>query len=117
MMNIPSDLFFLFIIKMDQQMLRSVLDEDCTYLNLSATDFSDLLCQKMDYHKSLGDTTLLALPGTINEGKTIAYSFLGNKSKEQLDMVVLVNNKKELLSVETASDFVFDEFPFEIDSF
>ena len=116
-MNIPSDLFFLFIIKMDDQMLRSVLDDDSTYMNLNATAFSDFMSEKIAHHKTLGDSTLLALPGTINGGKTLAYSFLGNKSKERLDMAVLVNDKKELLSVEAASDFVFDEFPFDIDSF
>ena len=102
---------------MDDQMLQSVLDEESTYMNLSAAGFSEFMSQKMVYHKTLGDGTLLALPGTINEGKTLAYSFMGNKSKERLDVVVLVNDKKELLSVVSDPEFVFDEFPFDIDSF
>lgn len=117
MMNIPSDLFFLFIIKMDNQMLQSVLDEEATYMNLSAADFADFINEKMKYHKTLGDTTLLALPGKINDGKTAAYSFMGNKSKERMDIVIEVSEQKELLSVHAAPDFVFDEFPFSIDSF
>lgn len=117
MMNIPSDLFFLFIIKMDDQMLQSVLDDEATYMNFNAGDFADFISDKIAYHRTLGDTTLLALPGTINDGKTAAYSFMGNKSKERMDVVIQVNEQKELLSVEAAPDFVFDEFPFNIDSF
>jgi len=116
-MDIPSDLFFLFIIRMDDQMLSSVLDEEDTYMDLSAADFAALMKQKIEFHKSLGDTTLLALPGTFDRATKSAYSFMGNKSKESFGIVIEVNDKKELLSISEAKDFVFDEFPFNIDSF
>lgn len=116
-MNIPSDLFFLFLIRMDFPMIDSILDEDEKYMGLDADGFGNFIKDKINHHKALGDTSLLALPGKYDQNSKLAYSFLGNKSKETMAFVVEVNEKKEMLSFHEHVDFIFDEFPFNIDDF
>lgn len=116
-LNIPSDMFFLFIIRMDYPMVESILNEDEEYSGMKSEAFSAFMKQKIDYHKSLGDTTLLALPGKIGNTSKPAYSFLGNHSKEGLGIAIEVNDKKEMTAIVADDDFAFDEFPFNVDDF
>lgn len=116
-MNIPTDLFFLLIIRMDEEMLYTVLDEDETYMGMNESAFENFILQKMQHHKSLGDEKLLALPGKMIGSGDVAYAFMGNKSKEKMGIAVRVTPEKEMLSIESDEGFEFDEFPFDINSF
>jgi hypothetical protein len=116
-LDLPSDLFFLLMIRMDAEMLSTILDDDTQYFGKNAIEFEDFIQSIMAHHKSLGDEKLLALPGKIGHTGQIAYGFIGNKSKKSIGMVVLVNNQKQILGMHKEDEFTFDEFPFDLNSF
>ncbi len=110
--DIPSDMLFLFIIKMDLQMLDNLLDDDMQYLGKPKPEFIAWLKEEFERYRSMGDTDLLALEGRFNQQSESGYSFMGNHSKQRLDLVIQVNDKKEAVRLTTAPDFVFNDFKF-----
>src|SRR5690606_30298248 len=110
--DIPSDMFFLFIIKMDLPMLDNLLDDDQQYLGLSKQEFTAWLGKEFERFKALGDTDLLALEGRFNNQSEACYSFMGNHSKQNMQLVIQVNDQKEITHLTTAEDFVFNDFKF-----
>lgn len=116
-LNLPSDLFFLLMIRMDAEMLSTILDDDTIYFGKNAAEFLAYISSLMVHHKALGDEKLLALPGKLQHTGQIAYGFIGNKSKKSIGMVVLVNSQKQILGMDKEDEFTFDEFPFDLNSF
>lgn len=110
--DIPSDMFFLFIIKMDLPMLDNLLDDDQRYLDLSKQEFTAWLKQEFDRFRAMGDTDLLALEGRFNNQTEAGYSFMGNHSKQNMKLVIQVNERKEIIRLTTVDDFIFNDFKF-----
>ena len=111
-LNIPSDMFFLFIIRMDEAMIDTILDPQEKYMGLDCNDFSNYITQHIQQHRNLGDTSLLALNGTFDNGTQKGMSFVGNHSKQRFNIIVEVNAQKEITNITENADFQFDEFIF-----
>lgn len=114
-LTIPTDLFILLIIRMDAEMLATILKEDEVYMGMDAYEFEDFMAKIIQTEKQKGNDKLLALPGKIGPNKQIAYGFLGPKSKEGIGIVIWINDKKEIINITDDHEFQFDEFPFDID--
>lgn len=108
--NIPSDMFFLFLIRMDYEMIDTLLEPDEIYMGKEANGFLQYIIQEIEHHRSLGDTSLLSLEGTFEKGSKKGLSLVGNNSKQRFKLVVELNEYKDIVDFNNASDFVFNEF-------
>lgn len=111
--DIPADMLLLFVMRMDEQMIDSMLSDKETYMNMKRKEFLEFISRRFSYHKlSCGDTALLALRGTYQGGTMEGYSFLGNKSRQRLDLIVAVNEKNEIIHLTSSPDFAFHSVGF-----
>lgn len=108
MSPVPADMLLFFIIRMDGAMIENMLNEDERYAGLSLPEFLQFLEGAFAKHRALGDETLLALPGKFGSPQRSGYSFMGNKSFEPFELVLVANGQKEIVEISTHSDFVFD---------
>lgn len=111
---IPADMLLFFFVKMDIDLIDSMLYDQEQYLNLNYPEFIAFLKTSFATHKSKDDTSLLALKGTFANGTKEGYSFMGNKSFERLDLIFETNADNMVINMLSDDSFVFDENSFVI---
>ncbi len=112
MTPIPADVLLFFFIKMDIELIDTMLDEDEHYLNMNYVDFKKYLTDGFEKHKALGDTDLLALKGKYDTAQKPGYSFMGNKSFERFDLILEVDTENRIVNMLRSDNFQFDDNSF-----
>jgi len=71
-----------FMMKMDIEMIDTILDSDKTYQDFEKYIFIDKLQKAFETFRSLGDTHLIAVEGKCNscDKKKTGFTFVGNHS-------------------------------------
>lgn len=95
---------------MDDIMIDTLLDENAVYMGMECNAFADYISSNMQKHRALGDTSLLAHTGTFDNGSQKGLSFIGNHSKKRFNLIVQLNESKEIINFTENSDFQFDEY-------
>ncbi len=108
--NMPSDMFFLFFIRMDDLMIDTLLDQQAVYMGMDCDSFSAYLTNNMQQHRVINDTSLLAHTGKFDNNTKSGISFIGNHSKQRFNLIVELNEQKEIVNFTENSDFQFDEY-------
>lgn len=108
MTPVPADMLLFFIIRMDRQMIENMLNENERYAGAALPEFLQFLDDAFSRHRALGDETILALPGKFGDPQRSGYSFMGNKSFEPFELVLVANDQKEVVEILTDKSFVFD---------
>lgn len=111
---IPADMLLFFIIRMDIPMIATMLDESETYAGMDHDRFLQFLEQGFERHRAIGDNTVLALQGKFGPDKQVGYSFMGNKSLSPFELVLVADEQKMIVDMNTDPSFVFDENSFVI---
>lgn len=111
---IPADMLLFFIIRMDLPMIATLLDESETYAGMDHDRFLQFLEQGFERHRAIGDNTILALQGKFGADQQVGYSFMGNKSLSPFELVLVADDQKMIVAMNTDPGFVFDENSFVI---
>lgn len=111
---IPADMLLFFIIRMDIPMIATMLNEAETYAAMDHDRFLAFLEQGFERHRAIGDNTVLALQGKFGPDKQVGYSFIGNKSQHPFELVLVADEQKMIIDMNTDPSFVFDENSFVI---
>lgn len=111
---IPADMLLFFIIRMDIPMIATMLNESETYAGMDHDSFLGFLEQGFERHRAIGDNTVLALQGKFGADKQVGYSFMGNKSLSPFALVLVADEQKMIVDMNTDPSFVFDENSFVI---
>lgn len=111
---IPADMLMFFIIRMDIPMIETMLDEAESYAGMDYASFIQFLEQGFARHQALGDSTVLALQGKFGPNQKVGYSFMGNKSFQPFELVLIADDQKMVIDMNTDSSFVFDANSFVI---
>lgn len=111
---IPADMLLFFFIKMDIDLIDTMLEEDEQYLGLNYEQFITFLKEGFALHQSKGDTALLALKGKFGSNKKPGYSFMGNKSFERFNLIFETDVNNMVINMLSDNTFVFDENSFVI---
>ena len=111
---IPADMLLFFIIRMDIPMIATLLDESETYAGMDHDSFLQFLAEGFERHRAIGDNTILALQGKFGPDNQVGYSFIGNKSLRPFELVLVADEQKMIVDMNTDPSFVFDENSFVI---
>lgn len=111
---IPADMLLFFIIRMDIPMIATMLNEAETYAGMDHDRFLEFLEQGFERHRAIGDNTVLALQGKFGPDNQVGYSFMGNKSLQPFKLVLVADEQKMIVDMNTDPSFVFDENSFVI---
>ena len=114
MTPVPADMLLFFMIRMDIPMIENMLDESEQYAGMAYTDFIAFLEQGFARHQAWGDSSILALQGKYGYPAKVGYSFMGNKSFEQLKLVFVADEDKQVVDIIRDDSFRFDDNNFVI---